>query len=359
LLTERGINGGDSIKALVFLTILLTVAAQGLTAGTIAKLLGITSTQATGVVMVGCNPLSLLIARLFRDRGESVVFIDTDADACEDAIEAGFRVFISSALDADILEEADLESSGTFLAITNNGEVNAVVSQRAMEEFQPPRVLAVFPKGKAPEKTQEDAAGSTATAKGAKVKRAFVAQMPLKTWNQHLIDREVKLGETLLRREGFLFQQAHLKALIRANELVPLVLVRDQRLQIAAAKDDWQAGDRIIYLLHDPKPRLLKRLSGSSNPELTIEKLPAVEEVPMPAPTQKPLLPDEPSALPKSDQNGSDNGTKTSPLSKPKAGSAQATPPPDKPLEENPSNRPSDRSNKPTNESDKLPASSN
>ncbi|MEM8545867.1 MAG: sodium:proton antiporter, partial [Cyanobacteria bacterium P01_H01_bin.119] len=91
LLTERGINGGDSIKALVFLTILLTVAAQGLTAGTIAKLLGITSTQATGVVMVGCNPLSLLIARLFRDRGESVVFIDTDADACEDAIEAGFR----------------------------------------------------------------------------------------------------------------------------------------------------------------------------------------------------------------------------------------------------------------------------
>jgi NhaP-type Na+/H+ or K+/H+ antiporter len=71
LLTERGINGGDSIKALVFLTILSTVFLQGLSARWVAQLLGITLTQATGAVIVGCNPLSLLIARVFRDRGES------------------------------------------------------------------------------------------------------------------------------------------------------------------------------------------------------------------------------------------------------------------------------------------------
>ncbi|MEO0536072.1 MAG: cation:proton antiporter [Cyanobacteria bacterium P01_A01_bin.123] len=293
LLTERGINGGDAIKALVFLTILLTVASQGLTAGRMAKLLGITSNQATGVVIVGCSPLSLLIARLFRDRGESVVLIDTNADACEDAIQADFRVFVSSALEADVLEEAGLDSTGTFLAITNNGEVNAVVAQRAMEEFQPPRVLAVFPKGKAVEKGQDETA-STAASKTTKIKRALVPQLPLKTWNTHLTDREVKLGETRLRREGFLFQQAHLRALIRSNELVPLLLIREERLQIVAASDDWQAGDRIIYLLHDPKPKLLKRLSGSSNAELTIEKLPAVEEVPMPIPTQTPPPPPPP-----------------------------------------------------------------
>src|ERR687886_1223758 len=72
LLTQRGINGGDSIKALVFLTIIMTVFVQGLTAGAIAQLLGITSKSATGAAIVGSNPLSRLIARLFQERGESV-----------------------------------------------------------------------------------------------------------------------------------------------------------------------------------------------------------------------------------------------------------------------------------------------
>lgn len=38
-LTKEGINGGDSIKALVFLTIMMTVFFQGLTAGWVASLL--------------------------------------------------------------------------------------------------------------------------------------------------------------------------------------------------------------------------------------------------------------------------------------------------------------------------------
>ncbi|MFE4108155.1 cation:proton antiporter [Almyronema epifaneia] len=297
LLTERGINGGDAIKALVFLTILMTVLVQGITAGWFARLLRITSTQAQGAVIVGCNPLSLLVARLFRDYGESVVLIDTDADACEQARQASFTVFSSSALDADVLEEAGLDSAGTFVAMTNNGEVNAVVALRAMEEFQPPRVMAVFP---STNKAQEDN-GATA-----KVKHALVTELPIKAWNTYLKDGAVKLGETCLRQDGFLFQQAHLKALVRSGELVPLLIIRDEKLQLVAANDDWQAGDRIIYLLHDPKPKLLKRLSGGISQELTIERLPAVEEVPMPQPIANPPPPPPPGEAtpPSPDNNG-------------------------------------------------------
>jgi len=79
LLTQRGINGGDSIKALVFLTIMMTVFFQGLTARWIANWLQLNRLSgATGAVIIGCNPLSRLIARLFQERGESVVLIDTD-----------------------------------------------------------------------------------------------------------------------------------------------------------------------------------------------------------------------------------------------------------------------------------------
>jgi hypothetical protein len=57
------------------------------------------------------------------------------------------------------------------------------------------------------------------------------------------------------------------------------------------ATEDWQPGDQIIYLLHDPRPNLLKRLSGASpSSPLALEKLPQVEEVPISAPVSQTTL---------------------------------------------------------------------
>lgn len=277
LLTQRGINGGDSIKALVFLTIIMTVVIQGLTARWIAKTLGVTSSSVTGAVIVGSNPLSRLIGKLFQERDELVVMIDTDTEACEKARQQGLTVYQSSALDPNVLEEAGLESIGTFLAMTSNGEVNVVLAERANTEFKPPRVLALFP-GEPQTKT---------TVNREKIQQAFIPDLPLKQWNSYLEDREVKLGETVLREPGLEFQRAHLQALIRSGELIPLLLERNGNLQVIPASESWQAGDQIIYLLHDPKPQLLKRLSGSEKSDLTLEKHPVVEEVPLVIEPQK------------------------------------------------------------------------
>lgn len=276
LLTERGINGGDSIKALVFLTILMTVFLQGLTARWVANLLQINRHhEATGAVIIGCNPLGRLIARLFQERGESVVLIDTNPEACEKAEQENLRVFQSSGLDMEILEEAGLDSMGTFLAMTSNGEVNLVLAQRAVEEFDPPRVLAVFPR---------DPQANPTTNSKPKVNQAFIPQFSIKAWNQYLNDGQVKLGKTTLQEPGFAFQRAHLQALIRSGELVPLLVERDRTIQVVPATENWQPGDQIIYVLHDPRPKLLKRLSGASpSSRLALEKLPEVEEIPISA----------------------------------------------------------------------------
>ena len=274
LLTQRGINGGDAIKALVFLTIIITVFLQGLTAGWVAQWLQITSHQATGAIIIGCNPLSILIARIFQDKGESVVLIDTDAEACRLAEAENLRVYLSSGLDTEVLEEAGLSSVGTFLAMTNNGEVNFVLAQRAAEEFSPPRVLAVFPR-------DNDA---TTENKSTKVQQAFLSQLSIKTWNEYLSNGQVKLGKTKLKEAGFSFQQVHLQALINSGELVPLLIERDERLQVVPATEYWQPGDQIIYLLHDPRPKLLKRLSGATpTSRLALENLSEVEEIPLPS----------------------------------------------------------------------------
>lgn len=270
-LTQRGVNGGEAIKALVFLTILMTVFCQGLTAGTIAKWLQITSKEATGLVIVGCNPLSLLIARFFQERGEAVVMIDTDPKCFAEAEAQNLRVIASSALDTGVLEEAGLASMGTFLAMTNNGEVNYVLAQRAAEEFNPPRVLAVFPRD-----PQASTSGEN------KVDQAFVPDLGIKTWNEYLNSGRVKLGTTTLDESEFSSQQNRIQEKIRAGDLVPLLVEREKRLQIIPAAIDWQPGDRIIYLLHDPRSNLLKRLSGASqSTPLSLEKLPEVEQVPV------------------------------------------------------------------------------
>ncbi|MBW4562159.1 MAG: cation:proton antiporter [Mojavia pulchra JT2-VF2] len=270
-LTQKGINGGDAIKALVFLTIIMTVVCQGITAGQVAKWLQITSKEATGAVIVGCNPLSLLIARFFQERGENVVMIDTDPDCFAQAEAQNLRVIASSALDTAVLEEAGLASMGTFLAMTSNGEVNFVLAQRAAEEFHPPRVLAVFPR---------DPQANTSTT--SKVNQAFVSDLAIKTWNEYLNDGRVKLGTTTLTELEFSTQQDHIQEKIRTGVLVPLLVEREQRLQVMPVNQEWEVGDRIIYLLYDPRPNLLKRLSGASqSTPLSLEKLPEVEEVPL------------------------------------------------------------------------------
>lgn len=271
LLTQRGINGGDAIKALVFLTIILTVVCQGLTAGWVADLLQIKSKEATGAVIVGCNSLSLLIARFFQERGENVVLIDTDPQCFPEAEAQNIRVIVSSALDAAVLEEAGLDSVGTFLAMTSNGEVNSVLAQRAAEEFHPPRVLAVFPR--------DPQANSSATSK---VSQAFIPDLGVKTWNEYLNNGQVKLGTTTLDESEFAIQEEHIQEKIKSGVLLPLLLEREDRLQIMPANQEWEVGDRIIYLFYDPRPNLLKRLSGASqSTPLSLEKLPEVEQVPL------------------------------------------------------------------------------
>ena len=304
LLTERGISGGDAIKALVFLTIIMTVLVQGLTAGLFARWLGLTDIKAVGAVIVGCSPLSLLIARLIKENGDPVMLIDTDETACEAAQQEGIDVIVSSALDRDALEKAGLVKAGTFLAMTKNGEVNAVVAQRALEEFEPPKVVAILPK----DKDFSDLPNQ------GQLKEAKTPKLLLKKWNTYIQDGEVRLGETWLRDANTLFQEAHLKALIRSGEMIPILVERDGVLQVAVGEESWKIGDRIIYLLHDAKPKLLKRLSGGSQPQkLVLETLPTVEEVPIPEPASSPLPPPHPASKKplNSEANGMGKSSKT------------------------------------------------
>jgi Trk K+ transport system NAD-binding subunit len=152
---------------------------------------------------------------------------------------------------------------GTFLVLTNNSEVNLVLAQRAAEEFQPPRVLAAFAGTPNPNKN--------------KVNQVFLPSFSVKLWNQYLDDNQIKLGKTSFKADDLSEQQTRLAKLIENGELLPLLLRRDNSLQVVTESEEWRTGDELIYLLRDLRPQLLKRLSGTVRPRLSLEILPEVE----------------------------------------------------------------------------------
>ncbi len=242
LLTERGVNGGESIKALVFLTIAMTVFIQGLSAKLVAKLLGLDQSDISGLAIVGSNAIGILVARLFQANGQRVAIIDTSAELCKQAAAYDIPAFVSNGLDAKSLAEAGLDSLGTFVALTINTDVNIVIAQLAIKEFNPPKVFAVYIK-----EAESDRNGQP------EVQQAFSARVPIKTWNQYILQREVRVGEFLLTDEELQEQLNRFNTMFNAGILLPLLFERKNRLQIVAADMSWEKGDRILYLLYTPK----------------------------------------------------------------------------------------------------------
>ncbi|MEN9214072.1 MAG: cation:proton antiporter [Gloeomargarita sp. DG02_4_bins_56] len=225
VLTARGLNGGDSVKGLVFLTIILTVVVPGLTAQGMARLLGVRSEQTNGAVIVGSNPLGRLLARLFQEHGEPVVLIDTNREDCRAAERENLRAIPGSALDPEVLAEAGMANMGTFLALTKNAEVNLVLAQRVAEEFYPPRVLALFREERRLNHSQ--------------VRCAFHPHLTLQEWNEALERGRVRLAETRWG-EG--------TPGLDGSAVLPLVRQRHQFLEVVTTDMDYQPGDRLIYL---------------------------------------------------------------------------------------------------------------
>jgi NhaP-type Na+/H+ or K+/H+ antiporter len=72
-LNSHGVPGGRELQALVFMVIGVTVLAQGLTGGPVARRLGLRRASDRGWVILGANELGHTIGRLLRDSNEEVV----------------------------------------------------------------------------------------------------------------------------------------------------------------------------------------------------------------------------------------------------------------------------------------------
>jgi NhaP-type Na+/H+ or K+/H+ antiporter len=143
LLDEAGIPGGSELEALVFITILATVVVQGLSAGFVARRLGLDFPALAGTLVVGADRLGRLLARVLASRGRDVVLIDRNPWLCRVAREEGLEACEGDALAAETLEQAGIRHADTLVAITRNASLNELIVQRARERFRLERLLCI------------------------------------------------------------------------------------------------------------------------------------------------------------------------------------------------------------------------
>ncbi|MBW2294536.1 MAG: sodium:proton antiporter [Deltaproteobacteria bacterium] len=141
-LDSHGLEGGDTLRAMVFMTIAGTVLLAGFTAKPLAHLLGVRLPERETVGILGIPGLGLLLGKALRDGGRSVVFLDANHEHCRLAEEEGFNVVYGNALQERSLQRARFELVGTAIGMTPNDSLNQQFAAYAAEYFGVPEGLA-------------------------------------------------------------------------------------------------------------------------------------------------------------------------------------------------------------------------
>lgn len=239
-LEKEGINGGDAMKALVFLTILMTVFLQGLTAGWVARYLGLQAKQVKTTIF-GDNPLSQLLSQLLQHEGEAVVIVDSNASNTNSPL-INNDLVIRKYSDLEAIEAEGMTSLNTFIALTENPELNGIMAQRAIELFRPDMVATLS--------QPPLSSGDNPSFASMGIQVAFAPQVALELWNQSIVEHDVQVFDVVLKAKKLVTQKAELQACIAAGSILPLLIERDEQLSLFLADQSWQAGDRITYLLY-------------------------------------------------------------------------------------------------------------
>ena len=117
---------GDTLTALVFLTVFLTVGIQSTYAGIVAKLLGVKAMKA---IIAGANPVACRVGHQLVDRGYDVTLIDNDPDLVLQAQKEGLEIIKAEVTDVRILDTAGASNVAIAVGTTDSDETNLLFCQ--------------------------------------------------------------------------------------------------------------------------------------------------------------------------------------------------------------------------------------
>ncbi|PCI07404.1 MAG: cell shape-determining protein [Flavobacteriaceae bacterium] len=134
-LVELGVEGAELITPLVFMIVLGTVLLNATTAKIVAKVLKVYLEKSDGVLIVGANQLSRIIAQYLDKNNRHVVMIDTNASNIKKANELGLEALNGDVFSDEIENNIELSDMGYLMALTANAEINNYCIQKFKKQF--------------------------------------------------------------------------------------------------------------------------------------------------------------------------------------------------------------------------------
>ena len=134
-LVAAGYPDGDLLVPLVFLVIIVTVLAHGLTLGRLAQRLKLAASTENGLLIVGASSWSMALAQALRKLKVDVIVTDGSYQRLKPLRMDGINVYYGEILSDHAHHTLEVEHLSHLLCATDNDYYNALVCQAQNEEF--------------------------------------------------------------------------------------------------------------------------------------------------------------------------------------------------------------------------------
>ena len=134
-LQEYDIQGVELLVPLVFLIIIGTVMIQGLGAKMVGNFLGVREPETNGILVVGSNPIALLVATSLKDQGFDVIVAHNNYTNIASARMSGLRTYFGNPVSDHADHHLDLIGIGRLFAMSMDKELNTLSEIHYRHEF--------------------------------------------------------------------------------------------------------------------------------------------------------------------------------------------------------------------------------
>ena len=237
-LAHAGFEQANMLVSVTFLVIIGTVVVYGLSAGPLARRLGLAEADPQGLLLVGAHPGARQLAAVLQEVGFKVVLTDTNQLNCHQAAAESLQAYCGNILYEEFVEEIDLGGVGRLLAMTSNDEVNTLACLHMAEIFGRAHVYQLPPQHMEEVSEEEVLHWGGRLLFGREMTFRFLQSRLESGWRLQVL--EVTVG-TLARIE-----QARAEVV-----LIPLFILRDQRLLVISVDEPYEhrEGDKMIAMV--------------------------------------------------------------------------------------------------------------
>lgn len=296
VLAEHNITGGEAVKALVFLTIAITVVIQGLSAGAVAQLLGLEGGGA--IAIVSDRELGYQLANVLCELKQPVSLI-VHPSASGPALDVPLQTseechaIAGSALDESVLTRARIDRAERLVVLTLSPDLNRAIAEFILTTFKPPEAIAaLMPDALASESIHllpwdtaklEDWEGYVRT-ESTRIAALHLPQLSTNSppaYATYLdLDAAASLRPPLpaVSPTNFKDLTVQLQEAVGSDRLLPLVARRQQNVMVLPAISELKPGDRLYCLEREwsaaaicyrpiaPTPAAAPEIAGGSLP---------------------------------------------------------------------------------------------